>query len=560
MLLRHTLRAGAHRLPPSLAPVRALSTLTASAIRGRPSAGLLALPRILGLTLGGPSAGAPRASFSQNARDPVYKLLAIEDVQHFRTLLGPRDVITTFGDAPQDAGDTLASFNTDWTRHFRGQSQCVLRPRTTEQVSQIMQYCHQQRLAVVPQGGNTGLNGGGIALFDEVVLSLGKMDQVRTFDPVAGTLVCDAGCILQTLDAYLEPHGYTMPLDLAAKGSCQIGGNVSTNAGGVHFIRHGSLHGNVLGLEVVLADGTVLHNLTTLAKDNTGYDLKHLFIGAEGTLGIVTGVAIKSAPLRRNKRVAVLGVSSMEKAQQILALSRTSLAECLSAFELWDDECMETLMERTRLPVKRPLADRHPFYLLVEISSAEESQLTERVGAYVNSLVGTDLATDGVLSQDQSQFRDLWNVREALPMGILGQACLTYDFTFTPDQFYSVVPVLRERLTQAGLYQGYQGGGIVQAVGGMGHFGDGNIHVAVALREQSREVTNVVEPFVYKWTAENGGSISAEHGLGLLKVPYLRLAKPEPMIQVMRQMKAALDPLGILNPYKVLPPSRVQHT
>lgn len=204
-------------------------------------------------------------------------------------------------------------------------------PSSVDQVSSILKYCHTHHLAVVPQGGNTGVSGGSIPVFDEIVINTSKFNQIRSFDATSGIVVVDAGVILQNLDQHLEPHGYTVPLDLGAKGSCQIGGNVSTNAGGLRLMRFGNLHGNVLGLEVVLPDGTILDSLaTSLRKDNTGYDLKQLFIGAEGTLGIVTGVALLTPKKARATNVAMVALDSFEHVQQAYASARDELSEILS--------------------------------------------------------------------------------------------------------------------------------------------------------------------------------------------------------------------------------------
>ena len=251
------------------------------------------------------------------------------DVAHFQSFLAPQSVISTLGANAAEASD-LDQFNSDWMGRYKGQSCVILKPRSTDEVSRIMKHCWERRIGVVPQGGNTGLvgsslvrsrskvliffaTGGSVPVKDEVVITLSGMSDVRSFDPVSGTgafsrvenfslisslgiLVADAGCVLESLSEYIAPHSYIMPVDLGAKGSCHIGGNVATNAGGLRLLRYGSLHGTVLGLEVVLPDGTVLDQLSTLRKDNTGYDLKQLFIGAEGTLGIITAVSILTPP------------------------------------------------------------------------------------------------------------------------------------------------------------------------------------------------------------------------------------------------------------------------
>lgn len=210
----------------------------------------------------------------------------------------------------EDKGD-LVKYNQDWTRKYRGHSPLVLRPKTAEQVANILKYCNERRLAVVPQGGNTGLVGGGVPVFDEIVMNMELMGKIHEFDPVSGVLQCEAGCTLEALDMWLRERGSMMPLDLGAKGSCQIGGNVATNAGGLRLLRYGSLHGSVMGLQSVLADGRILNGMNKCRKDNTGYDLKQLFIGSEGTLGVITDVSILTVPLPSSVQVALLAVPSL---------------------------------------------------------------------------------------------------------------------------------------------------------------------------------------------------------------------------------------------------------
>lgn len=233
----------------------------------------------------------------------------------------------------------MEQFNTDWLRQYSGHSEVAVSPANTEEVAAVLRYCNENRLGVVPQSGNTGLVGGSVPLADEVVLSLRKMNRVISFDAVSGVLVCEAGCILEQLDNYLAPHGFAMPLDLGAKGSCLIGGNVATNAGGLRFLRYGSLHGSVLGLEAVLADGTVLDCLNTLPKDNVGFDVKQVFIGSEGALGVITKLAIKAVP-KATKQVALLQAPSFEACAQVAVMARQHLGEVLSAVEMVDGHTM----------------------------------------------------------------------------------------------------------------------------------------------------------------------------------------------------------------------------
>lgn len=290
-------------------------------------------------------------------RKTEFAKLQPADVEFFKSILGPSGVITD----PVE----LARYNVDWMKKYRGQSQLVLRPKTTEQVSKIAKYCNDKKLAMVPQGGNTGLVGGSVPVFDEIVVTMELMNQVRSFDAVSGILVADAGLVLENADKYLEERGFIFPLDLGAKGSCHIGGNVATNAGGLRLIRYGSLHGSVLGLEVVLADGTILNNLSTLRKDNTGYDLKQLFIGSEGTLGFITGVSIATPKRSSAVNVSMVTVKSFEDVQRVFLKTKEALGEILSAFEFWDSNASR--MVSTYLDyVKNPLAESGWYFKEIE--------------------------------------------------------------------------------------------------------------------------------------------------------------------------------------------------
>lgn len=254
-----------------------------------------------------PVAGYARMYSEAPARYPAFGSVTPALLQQFASVLSaPQSSLLSTIPSETKAWNTvepseLDGYNNDWMGKYKGNSVCVVRPKSTEEVSRIMRICSENNIAVVPQGGNTGLVGGGVPVHDEVVVNLSNMNKIRSFDAVSGTLVCDAGAVLEALDNEVAQHGYMMPLDLGAKGSCQIGGNVATNAGGLRFLRYGSLHGTVLGLEVVLPDGRILPGLRTLRKDNTGLDLKQLFIGSEGSLGIITGVAI-ATPRRPNVR------------------------------------------------------------------------------------------------------------------------------------------------------------------------------------------------------------------------------------------------------------------
>ncbi|KAJ1967797.1 D-lactate ferricytochrome c oxidoreductase [Dispira parvispora] len=489
--------------------------------------------------------------YPQLKRNPSFKQLTTDDVQHFRTTLPPECLL--YAASEQDVHE-LTGYNTDWMGKYRGQSRLVLRPKTTDQVSAILKYCHDQRLAVVPQGGNTGLVGGSVPVFDEVVVSLDKMNQVRSFDDLSGVLVCDAGCVLESLDNYVAEHNHMMPLDLGAKGSCHIGGNISTNAGGIRYLRYGSLHGSVLGLEVVLPNGTVLNNLSTLRKDSTGYDLKQLFIGAEGTLGIVTGVSITTPPRPVAQTVAVLGVETYEDVQRVFKLARQNLNEILSAYEFWDNPSMDMVLHHAGDNARHPLAQAYPFYVLVETSGFNKEHDDEKMGQFLEIAMEKGHVKDGVLSENASQMATFWYLRETISEAAVKTGpTYKYDVSIPVPQLYNLVLDTRERLTQAGLYKDDKSGYPVKKVTGYGHVGDGNLHLNVIAEEYTAEVSQALEPYVYEWVEGHRGSISAEHGLGLMKAPHLYHSKSEAMIQTMQSVKHMFDPHGIMNPYKFLP-------
>ncbi|MCJ1352974.1 MAG: hypothetical protein MMC33_002958 [Icmadophila ericetorum] len=449
-----------------------------------------------------------------------------------------------------DATDDLEPFNSDWMRKYRGHTQLVLKPGSTEEVSKVLKYCNEHMLAVVPQGGNSGLVGGSVPVFDEIVISLSRMKEIRSFDEVSGTLVVDAGCILEVVDQFLAGHNHIFPLDLGAKGSCQIGGNVATNAGGLRLLRYGSLHGNVLGIEAVLPDGTVIDDLSKLRKNNTGYDIKQLFIGGEGTIGIITGVSILCPQRSKALNVAFFGLESYEKVQKAFREAKGQLSEILSAFEFMDGQSQDLVHSVTSK--KRPLDGRHPFYCLIETSGSNADHDSEKLEKFLEYVMEKKIVADGVLAQDETQMKGLWSWREGIPecLGHWG-GVYKYDLSIPISELYSLVEETRDRLTSVGLV-GDQDGHPVVGVVGYGHMGDSNLHLNIPTRRFDKEVEKQLEPFVYEWISKRGGSISAEHGLGIAKKPYINYSRSGTMIGLMKQIKHLYDPNGIMNPYKYI--------
>ncbi|KAJ3817901.1 FAD-binding domain-containing protein [Lentinula raphanica] len=474
------------------------------------------------------------------------------DALHFAKILSsPTSVLSTLPSISTPP-EELDIYNNDWMGKYRGKATTVLKPKTTQEVSEIVKWCNDRRIGIVPQGGNTGLVGGSVPLRDEVILSLSNMTQVRSFDPVSGILVADAGCILQSLTDYVAPHNHIMPLDLGAKGSCQIGGNVSTNAGGLRLLRYGSLHGSVLGLEVVLPDGTILDQLNTLRKDNTGYDLKQLFIGAEGTLGIITGVSILTPPAPQASNNVILALPRFENVLPLYKTVKRQLSEILSAFEFIDRTAYDLAVKHGQ---GRALSEEEvegaECFVLVETSGGRREHDEEKLNDLLESLLEADepLINTGVLAQNPAQFSSLWALREGVTEAVSKEGkAYKYDISVPLSTFKECVDRTREQLRSKGLLNEDQ----VKAVIGYGHVGDGNLHLNVIAKAYTPEIQNALEPFVYELVASHRGSVSAEHGIGAMKTHALHYSKDETSISWMRKIKAIFDPNGIMNPGKVL--------
>lgn len=477
-------------------------------------------------------------------RNPSFGEVSAEDVKFFKEVLGAESAVVDGVTA--DAADDIEPFNGDWMRKYRGQTRLVLKPQNKEELSKVLKYCNDKKLAVVPQGGNTGLVGGSVPVFDEIVINTSRMNQIRSFDAASGVLVADAGVILEVADQYLAERDYLFPLDLGAKGSCHIGGNVATNAGGLRLLRYGSLHGSVLGLEAVLADGTIVDSLSTLRKNNTGYDLKQLFIGAEGTIGVITGVSIQCPPRPKAVNVAYFGLESYEHVQQAFLKAKGQLSEILSAFELMDGRSQHLVNQSTGNNF--PLEGDYPFYCLIETSGSNGDHDMAKLEAFLEHIMEEGIVADGVLAQDETQFQSIWRWREGITEALshLG-GTYKYDVSIPLNELYQLVEDCRERLTQMG-FVGDDESKPVRAVVGYGHMGDSNLHLNVSVRQYNKEVEKAIEPWVYEWIQKRNGSISAEHGLGLAKKEFIGYSQNDTMLKLMKQLKNLYDPVSILFP------------
>ncbi|XP_065903226.1 D-2-hydroxyglutarate dehydrogenase, mitochondrial-like [Dysidea avara] len=466
-----------------------------------------------------------------NVKRGNYATVTADDVTVFRDIVGS-NILTE--------PDDVEPYNVDWMRNLRGQSSVVVKPKTTGQVSQILKHCSERNLAVVTQGGNTGLVGGSTPVFDEVVIALSSMNRVLSVDELSGILVCEAGCILESLSSMVMDKGFVMPLDLAAKGSCQIGGNAATNAGGIRLMRYGSLHGNILGMNVVLANGTILDLLSTMRKDNTGYDLKQLFIGSEGTLGIITELSILLPPKPKAENVAFMSCESFDKVQQICARSKAMIGEVLSALEFMDWQSVDLVTKHTEL--RNPL-ERSPFYVLIETAGSNNRHDEEKLNDFLEAAFNEGLIKDGLVATDLTKVNAVWGLRERLVEAQLKEGVVyKYDISLPLANFYEIVEMMRERVKHLAL-----------CTMGYGHIGDGNLHLNVVGDSHSLELLGLIEPFLFDWTAKHRGSISPEHGLGFKKSKYIYHSKSKEAVTLMEDIKKLFDPKGILNPYKTLP-------
>ena len=443
----------------------------------------------------------------------------------------------------EDANE-IAPHLTEWRGKYTGHSPLLLKPASAAELSALLAICHETGTAVVPQGGNTGLVGGQIPFHGEVLVSTKRLNTIRAVDLHAPALVVEAGVTLAGVQQAARDSGLFFPLSLASEGSCTIGGNISTNAGGTHVIRYGMTRALVLGLEVVLADGRILDLLRLLPKDNTGYDLKQLFIGAEGTLGIVTAAALKLFPQPKSRAVGFAAIASPAAALELLGQMQARTGGLVSAFELLPRVALELVL--AHIPGTRdPLSVPSPWYVLVEATAGEGVDLTT---LFENGLAGTD---DAVVAASEAQGAALWKLRESISEAQkLEGASIKHDIAVpvakVPDFLKAAVPHVLKLAPGARPVS-------------FGHLGDGNLHFNFQSPHPGDD-----KPFLALWEEmqlivhdvvhEFGGSISAEHGIGTMKRDALPRYKSHNELDAMRAVKAAFDPKNILNPGKLVPP------
>jgi FAD/FMN-containing dehydrogenase len=434
---------------------------------------------------------------------------------------------------------------------YHGAAKAVLRPASTEEVSAIVKICAEAKLPIFPQAGNTGLAGGAVPWEDGagVVVSVSRMNRVRDIDPIDYSITVEAGVILAEVQKAAEAVDRLFPLSLGAEGSCQIGGNISTNAGGIQVLRYGNTRSLVLGLEVVLPDGRVWHGLRALRKDNTGYDMKQLFIGGEGTLGIITAATLRLFPLPKSAETAFLGLTRVEDAMELFSRARKASGDQLTAFELISRFGIDMALKHVS-GIIDPLPSVFPWYVLLEVSSSEaQSGLLETLERFLSDSMEAGLIKDGVIAKSGTQARDLWRIREGLV------EAQKYEGASVKHDISVPVSKVANFITSAhAAIEAWMPGIRPNA---FGHVGDGNIHYNIhqpvpaekaAFLARQSELNRIVHDIAVGLN----GSISAEHGIGRLKVGELAHYKEPIEIEMMRRVKQALDPGGIMNPGKIL--------
>ena len=462
-------------------------------------------------------------------------------IRDLSALIGEKYVLSD----PQD----MQPFVREWRGIFHGQAQLVVRPADTQQVAAVLRYANQNRLRIIPQGGNTGLVGGNSPdeSGQDIVLSLTRLNTIRDVDPLSDTMTVDAGVTLLSAQEAAEKAGRLFPLSLASEGSCTIGGNLGTNAGGTAVLAYGNARDLVLGLEVVLADGRIWNGLGKLRKDNTGYDLKHLFIGSEGTLGVITAAVLKLFPKPDHIATLYCGMTSPKSALDLLALAKKRMGPSVTTFELLPRLSIE--MSVVHMGGREPLTQNHDWYVLMELSSASDPHLQERCETLLAEALEHDIIQDAVLATSLDQRNAFWRLREMLPeaQGFEGGS-IKHDISVP----LSDVPDFIERV-DAELLAWMPGCRPMP----FGHLGDGNLHYNIAQpkgmdKKAFMDRREEAHAIVYKHVKAVNGSISAEHGVGRLKKHLLPDVKDPVALDLMRQLKRTLDPNVILNPGRVI--------
>jgi FAD/FMN-containing dehydrogenase len=465
-------------------------------------------------------------------------------LEDLKALVGNSRVLTEVADT--------TGYEQDWRGRYKGRSLAVVLPGSTEEVSDVVRLCQKRRIAIVPQGGNTGLTGGAVVMPGQmaVLLNLSRLNRIREVDVRNNAMTVDAGCILANVRSHAEEHRRLFPMLLGSVGSCEVGGLVSTNAGGTGVLRYGNMRELVMGLEVVLPDGEIWNGLRALRKDNTGYDLKQLFIGAEGTLGIITAAVLKLFPLPSASATAMVALESVEKAVDLLRFLQEQVGQRIDAFEILSKSQIEIVLQHGH-GLNAPMALDHPWYVLIEIAdSATDWNPVSQMEKALEAAMEAELVLDAVVASSDAQAQRIWELRHTISESNKRAGFTVSNDTSVPisrlPQFIDKVNArITKEINDAALCH-------------VGHIGDGNIHVIAVLPRDKYLNTQACEVaaaninfIVHEESVALDGSISAEHGIGRMHVERLQHFKPALDIQMMRHIKQTFDPHNLMNPGKI---------
>ncbi len=453
------------------------------------------------------------------------------------------DLKKVLGEKAVLSGDDIEPrFTCDWSGVGAQYPLAVLRPGSVDEVSVIMKICHDHNQVVVPQGGLTGLVSGATPVANSIVLNMERLNKIEEVDIQSATMTVQAGVLLGVIQEAAEDAGYFYPLDIGARDSCQIGGNISTNAGGNRVIKYGMTRNNVLGLEVVLADGRIISMLNKMEKNNTGYDLKQLFIGAEGTLGVITRAILKLSPQAHSCTTALCALPDFKSAVQLLRSGNASLPGGFSAFELMWSSFYRTMTDKIDY-VSAPLESTYPLYVLLESMGSNPKDDNDAFLAFMEEEMDAGNVVDAVIAKSEKEVADIWAVRDSVAeFPDLFPNYIGFDISIPISQMEQYI-----ESCNAGLQQHWP----LATWLFFGHIGDSNLHIVVGADMYEEDVRYLINDLIYKEVKNSTGSISAEHGIGLQKKAYLKYSLTDEQLDIMRSVKGLLDPNGILNPGKI---------
>jgi FAD/FMN-containing dehydrogenase len=455
-------------------------------------------------------------------------------IQKLTEILGKEAVLTS-----SEANERVAS---NWRQTENLNCLALIRPKTTEEVASVLKICHEANQPVVPHGGLTNVVGGVVTNPDEIALSLERMNVIEEINIQNKTATVQAGVILEHLQKNIAVNNLFFPLDLGARGSCMIGGNISTNAGGIQALRYGVMRNLVLGLEVVLADGTIISSMNKMLKNNAGYDLKHLFIGSEGTLGIITKAVLRLEDAPKSRNTAFVGLESFEKVSQFLRFSKKFLNNQLSTFEIiWND--YYCLMTSPPSPFYPPLPQKYPFYVLLESLGQDIDNDHAIFQNMLEKCLDENLIFDAAVAQSEQEFNWFWGIREQVEFIFsIHHPVFLFDISLAVSDMNNYIEQIKRDLKKVWSEVAFYA---------YGHIGDGNLHLFVSCGNDDEATRHQVEEIVFVPLHQIGGSITAEHGIGLEKKQWLHLSRTPDEISLMKTLKQALDPKGILNRRKI---------